>query len=37
MLANVLTGAVNGIDPLIVRVEVHLSSGLPMFTVVGLA
>jgi magnesium chelatase family protein len=37
MLANVLTGAVDGVDPLMVRVEVHLASGLPTFTVVGLA
>jgi magnesium chelatase family protein len=37
MLANVLTGAVHGVDPLMVRVEVHLASGLPTFTVVGLA
>jgi magnesium chelatase family protein len=37
MLANVLTGAVYGVDPLMVRVEVHLASGLPTFTVVGLA
>lgn len=37
MLANILTGAVDGLDPLIVRVEVQLASGLPTFTVVGLA
>jgi magnesium chelatase family protein len=37
MLANVLTGAVDGVDPLMVRVEVHLASGIPTFTVVGLA
>jgi len=33
----VLTGAIDGLDPLMVRVEVHLASGLPTFTVVGLA
>jgi magnesium chelatase family protein len=37
MLANVMTGAVDGVDPLVVHVEVHLSSGLPTFAVVGLA
>ncbi|MGD2045748.1 MAG: YifB family Mg chelatase-like AAA ATPase [Gemmatimonadota bacterium] len=37
MLANVLTAAVDGLDPIVVRVEVHLASGLPSFTVVGLA
>jgi magnesium chelatase family protein len=37
MLANILTGAVDGLDPLVVRVEVQLASGLPTFTVVGLA
>ena len=37
MLATVLTGAVDGVDPLMVRVEVHLSGGLPTFAVVGLA
>jgi len=37
MLAKVLTGAVDGVDPLIVRVEVHLAPGIPTFAVVGLA
>ena len=37
MLAHVHTGAVRGIDAFLVRVEVNLSSGLPAFTVVGLA
>jgi magnesium chelatase family protein len=37
MLASVLSGAVDGLEPLLVRVEVHLASGLPTFTVVGLA
>jgi len=37
MLAQVLTGAVHGVDPFLVRVEVSLSTGLPSFTVVGLA
>jgi magnesium chelatase family protein len=37
MLAHVHTASVLGIDPFPVRVDVHLSSGLPSFTVVGLA
>jgi magnesium chelatase family protein len=37
MLADVQTGAVHGVDPFLVRVEVSLASGLPTFTVVGLA
>lgn len=37
MLAQVNTGTVHGIDAFVVRVEVNLSSGLPLFTVVGLA
>jgi magnesium chelatase family protein len=37
MLAQAFTGAVQGIDPFLVRVEVNLVAGLPMFTVVGLA
>lgn len=37
MLAHVHTGTVRGVDPLLVRVEVNLASGLPAFTVVGLA
>jgi magnesium chelatase family protein len=37
MLAHVRTGAVHGIDPFLVRVDVSLASGLPTFTVVGLA
>lgn len=37
MLAHVHTGSVRGVDPLLVRVEVNLASGLPAFTVVGLA
>lgn len=37
MLAHVHTGSVRGVDPLLVRVEVNLVSGLPAFTVVGLA
>jgi magnesium chelatase family protein len=37
MLSQVLTGAVHGVDPFLVRVDVNLVSGLPMFTVVGLA
>jgi magnesium chelatase family protein len=37
MLAQVQTGAVHGIDPFLVRVDVSLASGLPTFTVVGLA
>lgn len=37
MLAHVHTAAVLGIEPFPVRVDVHLSSGLPSFTVVGLA
>lgn len=37
MLAHVHTAAVLGVDPFPVRVDVHLSSGLPSFTVVGLA
>jgi len=37
MLAHVHTGAVHGVDPFLVRVEVSLLSGLPTFTVVGLA
>jgi magnesium chelatase family protein len=36
MLAQVDTGTVHGVDPVPVRVEVNLSSGLPAFTVVGL-
>ncbi len=36
MLAHVHTGAVHGVEPFLVRVEVHLTSGLPTFTVVGL-
>ena len=37
MLAHVRTGTVRGVDPVPVDVEVSLSSGLPTFTVVGLA
>ncbi len=37
MLAKVLTGTVHGIDPFVVQVDVNLASGLPSFTVVGLA
>ena len=37
MLAQVHTGAVHGVDPFLVRVDVSLTSGLPTFTVVGLA
>jgi len=37
MLSHVQTGAVHGVDPFVVRVEVSLASGLPSFTVVGLA
>jgi len=37
MLAHVHTAAVVGIEPFPIRVDVHLSSGLPSFTVVGLA
>lgn len=36
MLAQVDTGTVHGVDPVPVRVEVNLASGLPAFTVVGL-
>lgn len=37
MLARVTTAAVRGVDSYLVRVEVNLASGLPTFTVVGLA
>src|SRR5688572_7545165 len=37
MLAHVQTASVLGVEPFPVRVDVHLSSGLPSFTVVGLA
>ncbi len=37
MLAQVQTGAVHGVDAFIVQAEVNISSGLPTFTVVGLA
>lgn len=37
MLAHVQTGAVHGVDPFLVQVDVSLASGLPTFTVVGLA
>ena len=37
MLARVRTGALFGVDALDVDVEVHIASGLPSFTVVGLA
>jgi len=37
MLAQVLSGAVQGVDALLVRVEVDLANGLPSMTVVGLA
>lgn len=37
MLAHVATAALAGVDAYLVRVEVHLSPGLPAFTVVGLA
>ncbi|MDA0328930.1 MAG: YifB family Mg chelatase-like AAA ATPase [Gemmatimonadetes bacterium] len=37
MLAHAHTGAVHGIDALMVRTEVNISSGLPAFNVVGLA
>lgn len=36
MLANVNTGAIHGVEPFLVTVEVNLVSGLPSFTVVGL-
>ncbi len=37
MLARVITAAVQGVDSYLVQVEVNLASGLPAFTVVGLA
>jgi magnesium chelatase family protein len=37
MLAHVNTAAVRGVDAYAVRAEVNLSTGLPAFTVVGLA
>lgn len=37
MLAHIHTGAVQGVEGYLVRAEVNLSSGLPSFTVVGLA
>jgi magnesium chelatase family protein len=37
MLARVPTGAVHGVDALIVYAEVNIDTGLPVFTVVGLA
>ena len=37
MLARVQTGAVHGVDAFVVQVEVNISAGLPVFTVVGLA
>ncbi|HET9949921.1 MAG TPA: YifB family Mg chelatase-like AAA ATPase [Longimicrobiales bacterium] len=37
MLAQVLSGAVHGVDPFVVRIDVNLASGLPSFAVVGLA
>ena len=37
MLSHVHTAAVLGVEPFPVRVDVHLCSGLPSFTVVGLA
>ena len=37
MLATTLSGAVLGVDGLIVRVEVDLALGLPLFSTVGLA
>lgn len=37
MLARVPTGAVHGVDALIVHAEVNIDTGLPVFTVVGLA
>jgi magnesium chelatase family protein len=37
MLAQVQTGAVHGVDPLLVRIDVALATGLPSFSVVGLA
>jgi magnesium chelatase family protein len=36
MLASTLSGAVMGVDGLLVRVEVDLALGLPMFSTVGL-
>ncbi|MEX2466907.1 MAG: YifB family Mg chelatase-like AAA ATPase [Gemmatimonadota bacterium] len=36
MLSHVITGTVYGVEPVPVRVEVNLASGLPAFTVVGL-
>ncbi len=37
MLATTLSGAVMGVDGLLVRVEVDLALGLPLFSTVGLA
>jgi len=37
MLAHIHTGAVQGVEGRLVRAEVNLTSGLPSFTVVGLA
>src|SRR5688572_12706407 len=37
MLASVASAAVRGVESYLVRVEVHLASGLPSFVVVGLA
>ena len=37
MLSQVLSGAVQGVDAYLVRVEVDLAKGLPCMTVVGLA
>ena len=35
-LATLYTRALNGIDAALVTVEVHLSNGLPAFSIVGL-
>ena len=37
MLARIATFAIDGVDPRQVWVEVHIRSGLPAFTIVGLA
>ncbi len=37
MLATTLSAAVRGVDSYLIQVEVNVSSGLPCFTVVGLA
>jgi magnesium chelatase family protein len=37
MLSLIYSAAINGIDANIVKIETYISSGMPLFSIVGLA